>query len=90
VQITVTSKGESDVDLFVADERHEFEKNDTSSSKDCFVEFIAPSIQEYEVMVWNRLVQVTDRFQFQGFDSRNGPNSGVLSFKELPADAQTK
>jgi hypothetical protein len=40
------------------------------SSKDCHVEFIAPSTQEYQVIVWNRLV-----YSNSPSDRRNGPKA---------------
>jgi len=47
--------------------------------------------QEYAVTIWNRQVQITDFALMNGrLDPRNGPNSGVLSFKESPADPETK
>lgn len=78
VEIWVTSDKNSDVDLFVFDEKGNRVAVDEGDSKDCYVWFIPPTTQTYRVEVQNRI-----RLEPM-FHSRNGPNSGTLRFKETP------
>lgn len=96
VEIWVTSDHNSDVDLFVLDERnggpirHHQRGNvvafDDRDSKDCYVRFVPQSTQTFRIEVWNRHV-----IGF-GAAGRNRPNSGTMRFKESdqPAGAPLK
>src|SRR5262249_40561910 len=86
VDIRVTSVGDSDMDLFVFDNKMKMEtflraknlegalgmclKYDNGPSKDCHVTFTAPATQDYYILLVNR--DTVDNLR------RNGRNSGKL------------
>jgi hypothetical protein len=81
VELWVTSERDTDVDLFVFDSKRQRVAVDEGDSKDCYVTFVPTTTQSYQVEVQNR-VRLEPFLQH-----RNGPNSGVLRFKESDAAA---
>jgi hypothetical protein len=92
VQIIVTSDGQSDMDLFVFTEKGKMDAflnspnlekavglcyiYDNHPSKDCRLDFVAPSTQEYYVVLVNRMSADEPH--------RNGRNSGKLVYYPAP------
>jgi GYF domain 2 len=92
VVITVTSKTNSDMDLFIFDDKSKMDAflkwgnlekalhfclaYDNTMSRDCQVSFKAPAKQDYWVLLVNRISQDEP--------ARNGPNSGTLVFQPAP------
>ena len=76
VELWVVSDRDTDVDLFVFNQAGQRVAADEADSKDCYVWFVPPTTQTFRVEVQNR-IRLEPFLQF-----RNGPNSGVLRFKE--------
>jgi hypothetical protein len=77
VEMWVKSTGMSDVDLMVFDPRNPNVPiaSDLGPESDCYVRFVAPTTQNYTVVVVN-----VDNPPV--FGRRNAPNSGTLTFRE--------
>jgi hypothetical protein len=76
VEIWLNSNRDTDMDLFVYDPQNHMVAFDDGDGKDCYVSFVPPITQTYRVELQNRVRM--EPWQ----QHRNGPNSGVLRFRE--------
>jgi hypothetical protein len=76
VEIWLNSNRDTDMDLFVYDPQNRVVAVDDGDGKDCYVSFVPPITQSYRVELQNRVRM--EPWQ----QHRNGPNSGVLRFRE--------